>query len=212
MTSAQRDLAQAVGELNASVIADARGKQGVLDAGIRHLHGDGTFGGPAVTARCASGSGAAMMQALLQTGEGDVLVVQGPAPYAYFGELVGAEAARRGVAAIVVDGNIRDLGKLRELPVPLYARGTTPLGVKAGAGEPGVALTVGDQTINPGDWIIGDLDGLVVVPADELPAAIERAREIEEQEGAVWDRVRAGNALLDEEGPYGEALRAFAPR
>jgi 4-hydroxy-4-methyl-2-oxoglutarate aldolase len=212
MTSAQRDLAGAVGELSASVIADARGKRGVLDPAIRHLHGDGTFGGPAVTARCAPGSGAAMFQALLQAGAGDVLVVQGPAPWAYFGELVGAEAARRGVVAIVVDGFIRDLGKLRELPLAVYARGATPLGVKAGDGEVGVELAIGDQAVAPGDWVIGDLDGIVVVPAAELPAALERAREIEEQEGAVWERVRGGHALLDAEGPYGDALRAFAER
>lgn len=212
MDSGSTSPAHGIAGLNASVISDARGKRGVLDPGIRALHHVGTVGGPAVTARCDAGSGKAMMQALLTAGTGDVLVVQGPAPWAYFGELVGAEAARRGVAAIVVDGLVRDLEKLRELPVALYARGTTPLGVKAGGGEIHVPLAIGGHVVNPGDWIVGDLDGLVLVPADELDAALAAAQELEQQEGGVWDRVRAGRPLLDEEGPYGEALRAFAPR
>ncbi|QEC49206.1 RraA family protein [Baekduia soli] len=208
----ERSLSETVRGLNASVICDARGKrlEDGLDPAIRCLHGGATIAGPAVTARCEPGYGSALMRALLAAGEGDVLVVQGPGPHAYLGELLGAEAARRGVAAIVLDGNVRDIAKLRELPIAVYARGTTPLAGKPGPGEIDVTLTIGAATVAPGDWIIGDADGLIVVPADELPAALDRAAEIEAQENAVWERVRAGGAILDEEGSYGEALRKLA--
>jgi 4-hydroxy-4-methyl-2-oxoglutarate aldolase len=203
-------LAAAVQALNASVICDARGKIGGLDPAIRCLHGGHTVGGPVVTGVCEPGYGGGMMRALLACGEGDVLLIQGPGPHAYMGELLAAEAARRGVVAIVIDGNIRDVEKVRQLPLAVYARGTTPLASKAGPGQVGVPMTIGDVMIQPGDWIIGDADGLITMPEDELAGVLHRAAEIEEQENAVWERVRAGGAILDEPGSYGEGLRKLA--
>jgi regulator of RNase E activity RraA len=197
--------------LSAAAVADARNKQGVLPPEIRWLHGDGPVAGRVVTAACAEGSASAMLRALLTAGQGDVLVVQGAGIWGYFGELAGAEAARRGIRAIVVDGLLRDLERLRTLDVHLFAHGLTPQGGRPdGGGTHGEPLQIGDVVVNPGDHIVGDVDGLVVVPAADVDTAAARAREIEAAEAEVWDRVLAGGSLLDEAGQYGASLRELA--
>src|SRR4051812_8516049 len=129
--------------LASSAIADARGKAGALPPAISRLSGTGTVAGPAVTARCGEASVAAVLRALADADPGSVLVVPGPGGWAYFGELTGAEAVRVGLAALVVDGYVRDFERLAKLPLPIFARGLTPQGAApAGAGEAHVALEI----------------------------------------------------------------------
>src|SRR5688572_29305073 len=101
--------------LASSLIADGRGKKGALPAAIRRLTGTGTVAGRARTARCGPHSVAAMLAALAAAEAGDVLVVQGEPEWAAFGDVAGMEAERRGIAAIVVDGHIRDLAELKTM-------------------------------------------------------------------------------------------------
>jgi regulator of RNase E activity RraA len=197
--------------LSAAAVADARAKQGVLPSRLRRLHGAGPLTGRVLTVACAEGSGSAMIQALARAGADDVLVIQGAGEWGYFGELAGAELARLGGRGVVVDGLLRDLGKLSTLPLHLYAAGLTPQGSKpSGGGTVGEPLTIDGVTVHTGDHIVGDLDGLVVVPAADVDAVAQRAREIEAAEAEVWDRVLAGGSLLDEPGQYGKSLREMA--
>jgi 4-hydroxy-4-methyl-2-oxoglutarate aldolase len=203
---ARRDAAV---QLTSSALGDARGKRGHLPAAIRRLLGEGVFAGLAVTARCTEGSGSAMLRAVSRLQPGDVLVIQGSAEYAYIGELGAAEAVRRGVVAIVADAFIRDLERMSTLGIPVHAHGTTPRGADTGTGEIDVTLEIGSTTVRPGDWIVGDRDGLVVVPPEEMDQALKRAGEIEQDESGVWERVRSGEALADQPGKYGEGIRAM---
>src|SRR5947208_468319 len=109
--------------LSAAAVEDARGKRGALSAALQRTAGEGVVAGPARTARCEHGSVSAVLRALSEAAPGDVVVAQGPGEIGYFGELTGAEAVRRRVAAIVVDGMVRDVRKLRTLPLTVFATG-----------------------------------------------------------------------------------------
>jgi regulator of RNase E activity RraA/kynurenine formamidase len=194
--------------LSSSGAADARGKRGALPGAIRRLHGAGTVAGPAITARCAPGAVSAVLGSLEQATAGQILVAQGTGEWAYFGELTGAEAVRIGLAAVVVDGFVRDLERLNTLALPIFARGSTSQGGRpTGQGEVGVPLRIGDAEVRTGDWIVADADGVVVIPKEDLDDVISRAEEISATEAACWDRVLGGTSLLDQPYQDGTILR-----
>jgi regulator of RNase E activity RraA len=127
-----------------------------------------------------------------------VICLQAGGEWAYFGELAGAEAVRRGVAGVVVDGLIRDLAGLRELGLTVYARGTTPVGGSLNeGGEAGVPIEVGGETVRPGDWLVGDPDGVVVIAAEEADAAVAAAEAAIAGEVETLRRISEGGSLFD---------------
>jgi 4-hydroxy-4-methyl-2-oxoglutarate aldolase len=194
--------------LSSSGVADARGKRGALPAAIRRLHGAGTVAGPAITARCATGAVAAVLGSFEHATAGQILVAQGGGEWAYFGELTGAEAVRIGLAAVVIDGYVRDLEQLSTLELSIFARGLTPQGGRpTGPGEVDVPLRVGDADVRAGDWIVADADGVVVIPEEDLGDVISRAEAISATEAACWDRVLGGASLLDQPYQDGTILR-----
>lgn len=192
--------------LSSSGLGDASGKRRIADSGIRRLAGSGTFAGRAVTARCEQGSVSAVLRGLAECGDGAVLVASGPGEWAYFGELTGAEAVRAGAVAIVVDGLVRDLERLGTIGLHVHARGLTPRGATPpGGGEVNVPLRIGGVEVRPGDWIVGDVDGIVVLAPDEIEAVTARGEEIAAAESACFDRVLGGESLLDQ--PYQDGRR-----
>ena len=194
--------------LSSSGAADARGKRGALPGAIRRLHGKGTVAGPAITARCATGAVSAVLASFEQAAAGQILVAQGSGDWAYFGELTGAEAVRIGLAAVVVDGYVRDLERLSTLELPIFARGSTPQGARpTGPGEVGVPVRIGDEEVRTGDWIVADADGVVVIPKEDLDEVISRAEAISATEAECWDRVLGGAGLLDQPYQDGTILR-----
>ena len=192
--------------LSSSGLGDASGKRRIVDGGIRRLSGSGTFAGRAVTARCEPGSVSAVLRALAECGPGDVLVAHGPGEWAYFGELTGADAVRSGATAIVVDGLVRDLERLGTVGLHIFARGLTPRGATPpGGGEVNVPVGIGGVEVRPGDWIVGDVDGIVVLAPDEIESVTVRGEEIAAAEAACFDRVLGGESLLDQ--PYQDGRR-----
>ena len=118
--------------------------------------------------RAAPGAVSAVLASFEQATAGQILVAQGTGEWAYFGELTGAEAVRIGLAAVVVDGFVRDLERLSTLELPIFARGLTPQGGRAtGPGEVDVPLRIGEAVVRSGDWIVADADGVVVIPKEE---------------------------------------------
>jgi 4-hydroxy-4-methyl-2-oxoglutarate aldolase len=192
--------------LSSSGVGDASGKRRILDSGIRRLAGDGTFAGRAVTARCEEGSVSAVLRGLAECGPGAVLVAHGPGEWAYFGELTGADAVRAGAVAIVVDGLVRDLERLAKVGLHVFARGLSPRGASPpGGGDVNLPVSLGDVEVRAGDWLVGDVDGVAVVGPDEVEAVTARAEEIAAAELACFDRVLAGERLLDQ--PYQDGRR-----
>lgn len=139
-----------------------------------------------------------VLAGLHQAGPGDVLVVLGHDRHAVAGELFATEALRRGVAGIVIDGRCRDSRTLATLDLPVYARGVAPTACPArGLPVTGVAVTIGDVTVHPGDLVLGDDDGLVVGSPDEIESVLEAAETIQQREEALQAAIAAGESLFD---------------
>jgi 4-hydroxy-4-methyl-2-oxoglutarate aldolase len=183
--------------LSSAALSEALGKRGALDPAIRRLTG-GNIAGPAVTAACEPYTVGAMLRALRNAHEGDVLCVQGEGDWAYFGERVAAEAVRRRLAGVVVDGYVRDVEGIAALGLGVFARGAIPVGgTPVGAGEVNVPLRIGNQEITPDDWIIGDEDGVVIVPRGDIEGALAAAEAMATAERLVLARVAAGESLFN---------------
>ena len=190
-------LKQALLTLDCASLADADKSMRVMDAGLRAVNTGTKLLGIARTVRCHEDF-LAIIRALDASEPGDVLVVdtQG-SRRAVVGELFSIEAARRGLAGIVVDGTVRDVHMLRTLALPVYARGLCPLsGTVRDLGSLQVPINCGGVVVNPGDIVMGDDDGIIVASANALAALVPQARDIEVRETEVRARMAAGRGLV----------------
>ncbi|GEQ78118.1 diguanylate cyclase [Comamonas testosteroni] len=138
-----------------------------------------TFAGPAFTVKVRPGDNLFLHKALDIAQPGDVIVVDaaGALENAILGEMMGRYGASRGIAGIVIDGAVRDRAGLEELPIPVYARGVTPNGPwKSGPGQIGHPIAAGGIAISSGDLVIGDQDGVIVLPRADAQVIIEHAQ------------------------------------
>jgi regulator of RNase E activity RraA len=196
-------LAAEFAKLSPTSIADALTRDRVMDIGIRPLWpGMPRISGPAYTVRCAPGDNLMLHAAIYRAAPGDVIVVEtGDVDYAVAGGNVCAVAQRRGVAAFVVDGAIRDVAEARELAFPILARGVIPIpGAKETLGALGGPVRVGGVEVRPGDVVVGDEEGIVVVPATRAPAILVAARTRADKDAATtldaWEK--AHSARIEE--------------
>jgi len=140
--------------------------------------------GPAFTVRCPSGDNLMFHKALDLALPGDIICVAGggTTERAYCGEIMMCYARERGLGGFIIDGSIRDRDEIAQSDFPVYARGVTPNGpYKNGPGEIGFEVSLGGQVIRPGDILVGDGDGVVVIP-------IEHAREIAYAARVVFEK------------------------
>jgi 4-hydroxy-4-methyl-2-oxoglutarate aldolase len=196
--AAATGVAEKLACLGASIIADATGGAGVLNARLIRFSGSGTVAGRAVAAECSEGSPIAALTALDHAEPGDILCMTAPGATACLGHLLASEIVNRRLAAVVVDGLIRDRDTLSRLPVSIFARGVTPAARRGS--DPGRSMgpiRVGGVEVKPGDWIVADGDGVVVIPAPELEAVLEQAEEDARIEARVMARIKAGACVLD---------------
>ena len=176
---------------------------GIPPSGIIPLARDQKLAGPVVPVR-VNNDLIAILGAVHQAGPGEVIVLANRTyEVALLGDLLASEASRKGLAGFVVDGLVRDTTTLLEIGLPVFCRGTLPIGPLKlpaelkGLGESGIAVTLGEVTVNPGDWVFGDADGVVFFPADRLPAVFEQAEESLAREEALTAELRGGAALGD---------------
>lgn len=134
--------------------------------------------GPACTVKVFPGDNLMVHKSLDLANPGDILVIDASSSMmtAVIGDLVSTKARHRGIAGVVVDGLVRDVDGILALgDLPVFARGTTPLGpLHRGPGEVNYPVSVGGIVVNPGDVIVGDADGVVVVPQDSAEAMLQR--------------------------------------
>jgi regulator of RNase E activity RraA len=160
-----------------TTLADLLGREQIMDIGIRPLWGAPPLSGPAYTVRCPKGDNLMLHAAIHRAERGSVIVVEsGDLDYALAGGNVCAVAHRRGIAGFVLDGLIRDLGEVRELGFPVYARGVIPKpGAKNAVAPLGEPVRCGGVTVQPGDTVVADEEGVVVVPAAQAEDTLARA-------------------------------------
>ncbi|SEO72099.1 RraA family protein [Actinacidiphila rubida] len=166
-------------DLPPTTLADVLDRGQVMDAGIRPLWTPvPRVAGPAFTVRCPPGDNLMLHAAIHRAPRGAVLVVEaGDSDYAVAGGNVCAVAHRRGIAALVVDGVIRDLGEVRERGFPVFARGVIPIpGIKAAVSPLNVEVRCGGVRVNAGDVVVADEEGVVVVPSPRRDEVLSAAR------------------------------------
>jgi 4-hydroxy-4-methyl-2-oxoglutarate aldolase len=156
--------------------------------------------GPAFTALAAPGDNLAIHRALAVAPAGSVLVVAagGDVRYGFWGEIMMEAALVRGLRGLVIDGAVRDSRALRERAFPVFSAGVAIPGAgKQWAGALNVPVIVGQTVVHPGDFIVGDDDGLVVIPAENARAVLERALARDAKEEQIIARLRAGATTMD---------------
>lgn len=166
-------------QLSPTTLADVLKLESVMRHTIRPLWPDmPRIAGPAFTVRTARHDNLMLHAAIYRAEPGDVIVVEaGDEEMAVAGGNVCAVAQRRGVAGFVIDGVIRDVAESRASGFPLFARGVSPIpGAKEGPGEINGTITCGGVTVHPGDVIVADEEGIVVVPRAQAAAVLEKAR------------------------------------
>ena len=201
-------------QLDAASLSDANKALRILPRELRPYRRGIAMVGRAVTV-AASADLLPVLAGLEQCGAGDILVVDaGTTEHAVLGELFATEAIRRQMAGIVVYGLCRDTATLAQLPLPIYALGTTP----RAAGATQVPLTqqpvhIGDVEVRPGDILVGDDDGIVVLSQAELDAALAAAEEIQRREAAIRGAIQDGTSLFEQLNfaEHVAALRAGLP-
>jgi 3-hexulose-6-phosphate synthase / 6-phospho-3-hexuloisomerase len=179
-------------------ISDAMQRQGALHGILPRLTGPTVrVAGPAVTVVTLNGDWAKPVEAIDRAGPGDVIVVDaGGGPTAIWGELASWSAHGRKVAAVVIDGAVRDLDAILELGFPVFSRSVSPdAGEPKGHGEIGIEVVVGGQRIRPGDWVVGDASGVVVVPRERAQEVANRALDVLEHENRVREEIKRGSTL-----------------
>ena len=177
---------------------------GFMDPAIRAMQPDVRIAGPAVTVRAPGVDGTVVGYALGQVRRGDVLVIDraGDHRHAAFGGLVAYACKVAGLAGVIIDGVATDIGEVREYGVPLWCRGLSAVTTKriGLAGEFCVPVSCGGVAVNPGDVIIADECGIVVLDRAEAAAAAERAIRMQEAEAASRKRLDSGEKLPDISG------------
>ncbi|WP_435069696.1 DUF1932 domain-containing protein [Amycolatopsis thermoflava] len=191
------DLWQEFEGLAVANIGDARDRMGMLDGGIRALWKGARVVGRARTVWVPHGDNLAVHRAIACSRPGDVLVVNGggDTSRALLGELMAERAKRRGVRGIVADGVLRDVSELEKIGFPAWARGACPAGpYKNGPGQVDVPVAVGGVVVRPGDVVVGDDDGVIVIPAAEAAASLLGGRAVEADEAQRRATILAGTA------------------
>jgi regulator of RNase E activity RraA len=190
---AEQTLLDRFAALPAANIGDAMDRLGCLDARVKPVWAGARIVGSAFTVWTRSGDNLFIHKAMSIARPGDVLVVNGEADEsrALIGDLIGARARSRRVAGFVIDGAVRDADGLQELGMPVFARAVTPAGpYQNGPGRVGVTIAVGGVAVSPGDIIVGDADGVVVIPlagAETVLVAAEAKRDAEAATRAAID-------------------------
>jgi 4-hydroxy-4-methyl-2-oxoglutarate aldolase len=193
----------ALAELGVATIHEAAGRVGIIDLALTQVVPGSRVAGPARIALCAAGDNSMVHAAIAHADPGDVLVLTSaaPAPVALVGELLATQAQVRGIAAILVDGAVRDLDELATIGLPVWARFVRAQGATKGEkGSLDVPVIVGGAEIRPGDLVVLDCDGAMALPAERVDEVLPLARERAERERAMRERYAAGELSYELNG------------
>ena len=178
-------------------ISDAMHRSGHME-GIRAVSVTGErVAGRAVTVRTYPGDWAKTVEAIDVAEKGDIIVIDsGGTGKAVWGELASWSCKRKGISAVVIDGTTRDLEDIRKMGFPVFAREVKPTaGEPKGFGEINVPIKCGSVPVKPGDYIVGDLDGVVVIPKEKAVEIANRALDVFEKENRIRREIKKGSTL-----------------
>jgi 4-hydroxy-4-methyl-2-oxoglutarate aldolase len=186
--------------LGVSTVHEADSRRGALAPQIRPIQDGAVVAGTAVTVSCHPGDNLMIHAAVETCRAGDVLVVTTTSRCTdgMLGELLATSLRAHGVVAVVTDGGVRDVAALRVMGFPVWSRAISPQGtVKASPGSVNVPVVCAGVLVHPGDAVVADDDGVVVVPRDRAPAVLAAGRSREANEAAKRARLAAGELGVD---------------
>ncbi|MFA5646307.1 MAG: orotidine 5'-phosphate decarboxylase / HUMPS family protein [Candidatus Ratteibacteria bacterium] len=198
----RRATSETIGEILSKVstanISDAMHRHGWIP-GIKPIGIVKRFFGPAITVRTLPGDWAKPVEAIDLAKPGDVIIIDvGGLPPAVWGELATYSAVEKKIAAVVIHGAIRDLEEIKETGFPAYAKEFCPqAGEPKGYGEINVAIEIEGVTVEPGDWIVGDRDGVVCIPNAKAVEMTNRAMDVLERENRLRKEIQQGSTLSE---------------
>ncbi|MDM0108357.1 RraA family protein [Variovorax sp. J22R24] len=189
------DLARQFLDVPVANVSDCMSRMTAGGPRLRPMHSGGRMAGPALTIKARPGDNLMIHKALQIAKPGDVIVVDGGGDLtnALVGEIMIGDAAGQGLGGMVLNGAIRDAAAIRQGSFPVFAAGVTHRGpYKDGPGEINVAISIDGMVIEPGDLVIGDDDGFLCVPFDDVLALLAAARKKQEIEARMVADIEAG--------------------
>jgi 4-hydroxy-4-methyl-2-oxoglutarate aldolase len=187
--------------LPAATLHEAGGKIGALPAAIKPVAQGFRICGPAITVHSPGGDNLWLHRAVVLAQPGDVLVVytNGVYEHGYWGEVMTTAAKVRGLAGLVIDASVRDADLLEQIGFPVFSRGLSIRGTGKDYGAIGwinEPVMIGNVTVNAGDLIVGDRDGVVAIPRTRAADVVEKAARREAEEAAICKRIEAGETTM----------------
>lgn len=192
-----KELIEGFKGMQSSSIGDCMNRMGALNEGIHQINRKNILG-PAFTVKVPSGDNMFIFLAVDQAQEGDILIIDGEGcmERALVGELIAKFAQSKKLGGIIVNGCIRDYDVLENMEIPVFAKGCSPNGpFRNGPGELNTPISIGGKIINPGDIIVGDADGVVVIKPEDAELLQEETRQLEEKEAAILEKMAKGEGM-----------------
>lgn len=194
------EISQQFREYGVATVAEAQDKQGLVECDMRPIQMDRVVAGRAVTVLIPAGDNLMIHAAMEVCRPGDILVVSSFAPsiHGAFGELLALACKKRGVAAVVLDVGVRDTQAIRKLGLPVWARAIYAGGtVKNSPGWVNASITLAGVYVSPGDFVVADDDGVVVVPWQSLEKVRDQALTRVAKENETRKKIEAGILSID---------------
>ncbi len=189
-----------LGAAGVATVHEAQGRSGLLRPYMRPIYGAARVAGSAVTVLCGPGDNLMIHAAIAVVQPGDVLVVTtvSESTDGMFGELMAQSCLAHGVAGLVIDAGVRDTTEITALGFPVWSKAVSAQGTsKTIAGSVNVPIVCAGAAISPGDVIVGDADGVVVVPRDSAQALVAAVDQRLAKEDRTRERLKAGELGLD---------------
>lgn len=180
-------------------ICDANDKRGNMDSAIKPLDPTFKLAGFAVTVDCYPGDNLTIHQAIVQATSGSVLVIDAKEYSAgHLGEIMALACIQRGIAGVVIDGGCRDAADIIELKFPVFSRSINPGGtLKKNLGQINVDIQCGGVLVRPGDIVVGDRDGVVVIPQENAQQVLTKTIAIVEKEKEIKKLIHQGKTTME---------------